>query len=189
MPSKTDLSAAKRRIMADIETLGLDRDKVILSIGIVEFGPARMGNTFETSIPRKFCEAAGLTVDKDTLDRWQEQPGEAQAVLTGGNKPVDVLECFANWGAGLDEVCANSPSLDCEALEYTGEQVDVEMPWKFYQKHDYRTIKSLPMTPEKDNDGIEHEALDSAYRQALVAATALKRLEAVEKVMTLEAWN
>lgn len=186
---RIELDHSKRRIMVDIETLGLDRDSVILSIGAVEFGPAKIGGSFEASISRESCEAAGLTVDQDTLDWWQDQSDAAQTVLTGGDDLVDVLECFADWAAGLDEIWANSPSFDCEALEYAGEQVNVEMPWEFYEERDFRTLKALPMTPEKDTDGVEHDALDDARHQAHVAATALKRLEDVEDATQLEAWD
>jgi len=178
-----------RRVMVDIETLGLKRDSVILSIGAVEFGPAQIGDTFEASISRESCEAAGLTVDQDTLEWWQDQPEKARAVLDGGDELVDVLECFADWAAGLDEIWANSPSFDCEALEYAAEQVDVAVPWDFYQERDYRTLKSLPPTPDKENDGVEHDALDDARHQAWVAATALKRLEAAKEATKMQEWE
>jgi hypothetical protein len=163
--------------MVDIETLGLERNAVILSIGAVWFGAGAMGETFHASISRESCEAAGLVVDEDTLEWWRDQDADAREVLTGGDDLADVLADFTTWVDGADEVWANSPSFDCEALEFAGDAVGVEMPWPFYQERDFRTLKELPVAADIEQNGTEHDALDDAKHQAHVAAATLRRLE------------
>jgi len=168
------------RVMVDIETLGTNPGATILSIGAVQFGPAHTGDTFYRSISRESCEAAGLTVDADTLDWWQDQDDAARAVLDGGQPLADVLAAFRAWyvGKDFDEVWANSPSFDCELLEAAYDAVGMDAPWDFYDERDYRTLTALPCAVTLEQQGTEHDALDDARHQARVAGQTLAKLEA-----------
>jgi len=168
------------RIMVDIETLGLEPGSAIISIGAVRFGPREMGEEFYRSISRESCEDAGLDVDEDTLEWWQEQPEEAKGVLAGGDELFEVLADFAKWFGTADEVWANSPSFDCEHLEVAYDVVGIVEPWEYYQERDFRTLKSLPIAAEIEQDGEEHHALDDAKHQAHVAAATLGRVNDVQ---------
>jgi len=90
----------------------------------------------------------------------------------------DALADFVDWYHNVDphEVWANSPSFDCEMLEYAGGQVGVEMPWEFYQERDVRTLDSLPHGVEMEQQGVEHTALDDAIYQARLASTILQKV-------------
>jgi len=167
-----------RRVMVDIETLGLDAGAAIISIGAVEFGTDGYHPGFFGSITPESCEDAGLTVDEDTVEWWKDQPEEARKQLEGGHDLPDVLKEFAEFVEGADEVWANSPSFDCELLIEAGRRVGVPMPWEFYEERDHRTLKSLPVAPDVDHDGVTHNALDDAVHQAQVASETLRRLEA-----------
>jgi inhibitor of KinA sporulation pathway (predicted exonuclease) len=61
-------------------------------------------------------------------------------------------------------------------LEHAGEQVDVPMPWDFYQERDLRTLDALPHGGDIEQDGVEHTALDDAIYQARVASAILTEL-------------
>lgn len=88
-----------------------------------------------------------------------------------------MLRGFAQWFDDADEVWANSPSFDCELLEAAYDAVGLEAPWDFYQERDYRTLSSLPVAVDVEFEGVEHDALDDAKHQALVAAETLARLD------------
>jgi len=167
-----------RRVMVDIETLGLEPGASVLSIGAVEFDTDGYHPGFYGSITRESCEEAGLTVDEDTVEWWQDQPDEARKQLEGGDDLADVLEEFAEFVDGADEVWANSPSFDCELLIEAGRRVGVPMPWEFYEERDHRTLKSLPVAVDVGHEGVKHNALDDATHQARVASETLRRLEA-----------
>jgi len=169
-----------RRVMVDIETLGLDRDAAIVEIGAVQFAEdGLIGETFYRSINPTSCQEAGLGLDADTLEWWlSDQPQLAPEVLAGGDDLGDALIAFVDWWRKINphEVWANSPSFDCEALEFAGEQVGVPMPWEFYQERDLRTLDSLPHDVDIEQDGTEHTALDDALYQARVASEILTDL-------------
>lgn len=168
------------RVMVDIETLGLEPGAAIVSIGAVVFGPAHTGDTFFRSIDRESCVEAGLTIDEDTLEWWQDQEEAAKGQLEGGEPLSDVLASFGSWyvGKGADEVWANSPSFDCEMLEAAYQAVGLEEPWAFHDERDYRTLRSLPCAVDLEPNGTEHNALDDALNQARIAGQTLAKLEA-----------
>lgn len=168
---------AKDRVMVDIETLGLDVGSAILSIGAVRFAPGRVRDTAEWSISLASCQEHGLTIDADTLGWWLDQGPEAQEVLTGGDKLETVLTGFAEWFGDADEIWANSPSFDCEMLEHAYGVTGLVEPWEFYQERDFRTLDSLSVAPEMEQEGVEHDALADAVYQARVASETLERIE------------
>jgi len=168
-----------RRVMIDIETLGLEPGAAIVSIGAVEFGPRAIGESFYESVSRESCEDAGLSVDEGTVDWWQDQPEEARKAIKGGNELEHTLQVFTEWMTGVDEVWANSPAFDCELLIEAGKRVGVPMAWEYYQERDYRTLRELPVGGDVSQVGTEHHALDDAMTQARYAASALADIEDV----------
>jgi len=164
------------RVMVDIETLGLESGSVILSVGAVRFDAEGLGDEFYRSISRESCESVGLDVDQDTLEWWRDQGEEARHVLQGGEELSDVLEAFASWFGTADEIWANSPSFDCEQLEAAYAAAGLVEPWEFYQERDHRTVASLPVAPDLEHDGVEHDALDDAKHQARIVSEALQQL-------------
>jgi len=166
------------RVMVDIETLGLDIGSAILSVGAVVFDEEGCGDTFERSISLQSCQDAGLSIDADTLEWWLDQPDAAQEVLTGGDSLATVLKAFQDFWFehDIDEIWANSPSFDCEQLEFAYEAVGLEEPWAYHHERDFRTLRSLPVGGDHEQQGTEHDALDDALYQARVASTALAEL-------------
>lgn len=165
------------RVMIDIETLGLEPGVAILSIGAVRFGPGRMGDTFEVNVDLTSCDKAGLTIDVSTLDWWLGQDEDAQHVLTGGKRLGEALFEFNRFYDGADEIWAFSPSFDCEILKAAYDAVDEAPPWTYRDERDARTVAALPIAPDVDHDGTEHDALDDAKHQAHMVAGALKRMQ------------
>jgi hypothetical protein len=161
------------RVMVDIETLGLDPGAAILSIGAVRFDTDGLGATFERNIDLESCQEAGLTIDASTLEWWLQQDADAQHVLTGGESLADALEAFAEFYAFADEIWANSPAFDCEHLAAAYDAVDKTVPWEYYEQRDVRTITNLPVAPDIEQEGTEHDALDDAKYQATVVAETL----------------
>ncbi|OYR88661.1 hypothetical protein DJ71_04880 [Halorubrum sp. E3] len=173
------------RVMIDIESMGLDPGASIVSIGAVRFGPKGLDETFFESISLTSCEHAGLSIDAETVEWWLAQDELAKEQLTGGHRLEPVLEEFAEWLGGADEIWANSPSFDCELLEAAYDAVGMDAPWSFYEERDFRTLSGLDVAPDIDNAGVEHDALDDAKAQAEVAAETLHRLETAEIEVSL----
>jgi hypothetical protein len=173
MTENTDID----RVMIDIETLGLDPGAAILSIAAVRFDEEGLGESFGRSVSLATCQEAGLTIDAETLEWWLEQDTAAKMILTGGVSLSEALLEFDDFYGDADEIWANSPSFDCELLERAYAAVGETEPWAFHEERCYRTLKSLPIAPELDHKGVEHDALDDARHQARVAAETLRRLD------------
>jgi hypothetical protein len=176
-PTHDDESNALPRVMIDIETLGTDPGAAIVSIGAVRFDAGTLGETLFRTVDFVSCEAVGLHIDAETLDWWLHRSDKAQEQLTDGVTITTALNDLAVFIDGVEEVWANSPSFDCAILEAAYEAAEMDVPWDFWQMRDFRTLKNLPVAPDIDHDGIEHDALDDAKHQAHVAAAALKRMQ------------
>lgn len=172
------MSKATSRVMVDIETLGLETGSAIISIGAVEFDRHGPKDSFSKSVDLESCQKAGLEIDAGTLDWWLHQGEVAKEQLTGGEELANVLSDFRDWyiAHGFDEVWANSPSFDCEMLEYAYSAVGQSEPWHFQDERDFRTVRSLPIANNIEQDGVGHDALDDAIYQARVVASTLDKL-------------
>jgi len=164
------------RVMLDIETLGLQPGVAILSIGAVEFGPDGLGETFDRSVSLSSCQEAGLTIDAGTLEWWLEQEDAAREVLTGGDRLGRVLGEFKMFYGDADEIWAYSPQFDCAILSHAYEAFDEAPPWTYQDERDCRTLASLPIWPDLEQDGVEHDALDDAIYQAKQTVEVLQSL-------------
>jgi hypothetical protein len=165
-----------KRVMVDIETLGLEPGAAIVSIGAVEFGPDGLGDEFVGDIDLESCQDAGLEIDASTVQWWLDQDDTAQEQLQGGETLATVLAGFNAW-YDSDEIWANSPSFDCEHLERAYEAVGLDEPWDFRDERCFRTLRALGVDARVSRDGTEHDALDDARYQAAVASDILGQLE------------
>ena len=168
------------RVMLDIETLGTEQGCAILSIGAVRFGLDGHGDEFYRSVDLESCQDAGLEIDANTLEWWLGQDDAVTGVLTGGDNLADVLEDFSSFYGTSDEIWAFSPSFDCDILAAAYDAVGIVPPWKYYEERCCRTLAALPVWPDIEQDGDEHDALDDARYQAWQTAEALRALEVIE---------
>lgn len=165
------------RVMVDIETLGRDPGCAVIAIGAARFDTQQVGETFEASIDVTSCQEFGLEIDAETLEWWLSQGPQAREQLDGGRDLDFVLEEFAEFLDGCDEVWANSPKFDAAILEEAYKPTRHSVPWEYWQLRDFRTLRKLDVTHGHEQEGIEHSAVDDAVYQATIAATILGRIE------------
>lgn len=148
-----------RKVMVDIETLGLRADSRIVSIGAV-----RYGSEFYTEIAQ--WRYSGFFVDGDTLAWWEKQGGLPNNAMKVD--PSQAVRDFAAWlGDDFDEVWANGPQFDLAVLEHHFRVFGVRVPWRYDQVRDYRTVRELfkqrgKAPPTKE---VSHNALQDARDQ------------------------
>jgi len=167
----------KHRCMIDIETLGLEPGSAILSIGAVRFDLDGFGEEWGCSVDLESCQEAGLEIDANTLEWWLSQDSEVQHILTGGISLTEALERLSRFYGDCTEVWANSPAFDCSHLEHAYDAVGIVKPWTYSAKRDVRTIVNLPVAPDMEQDGNEHDALDDARYQAKAVIATLEMIE------------
>jgi inhibitor of KinA sporulation pathway (predicted exonuclease) len=171
-------------IMIDLETLGLESNCVILSIGAVMFDiiddphGADMIPLFYRNISKQSCLDIGMEINKATENWWLEQSIEAQKALETEQIPLrqalmELSEFVRNAGVSV-RVWSNGAAFDIAMLNFAYRRCDLALPWSFRNERDLRTIMWMTRRkykPEIDEfylsfKGTKHNALDDAQMQA-----------------------
>ena len=162
-----------RHLMLDIETFGTTPGCVVLSIGAVEFDLNGIKGEFHAHIDVDSSTTLGLKVDAHTVMWWLDQSKEAQnALLQADTFPIqDVLDAFSDTFEWKDlKIWANGASFDFPILEAVYKAAHRNVPWKYYNQMDFRTMKNLVPNNSYEllrvRPGTAHNALDDARAQA-----------------------
>lgn len=172
-------------VMLDLETLSSHNNAAILSIGAVRMDLEKfeLGEEFYVSITPSTCTAGGLLhIDAETVAWWSQQTPEAQQVLKDSKSlPLMVaLQGFAFYlgKETVDGVWGHGSTFDNVILRTAYEIVGLGRPWPYRADLCFRTMRKLFHMP-KPEEGIAHNALDDARRQAHSLIDCLSRLHRV----------
>lgn len=171
-----------KNVMIDLETLGTGSDAMILTIAAVEFNPETGGtkNTFYKKVdidsykPYTGC----FTMNGSTLTWWMTTaPTEArnEAFLGQRFSLKTVLEEFSTWVKSLSgeiRPWSHGASFDIAILSHSFTILGLEIPWKYWNIRDTRTLydignvdlKTIPPTADS-KPYPEHHALGDCFRQ------------------------
>ena len=163
-----------KHIMIDLETLGTTASSVILSVGAVKFDLMSTqidDNGFYASISIESNLDYGRRIQEDTLLWWLKQEAAAQNVFHEAKTTLsDALIDFSDW-IGADDyfIWSNGADFDIPMLAHAYSQIQVEVPWKFWNARCYRTYKNLPGAKDirVPPTGTKHNALSDAVQQAM----------------------
>jgi hypothetical protein len=172
----------------DIETLGLreelERGQLpeVVEIGLVFFD----AETFEQLDSRIwYPEVGNGTMSYGTVAWWIKQileTGKAPAWYVwraGGNTYLvdrvldDIVVAFSNWKPV--KVWGNDPEMDLTPIEEWFKCKGRNVPWKYYQRMDVRTVKDWAgVRPEKS---ATHDSVEDCVREvAILKMAAVKEL-------------
>lgn len=167
-----------RDIMLDLETLSLDSNCCIVSIGAVEFNAetGEVGREFSIKVNILEQVVNGAKVSEDTLKWWSEQSETAKRLLCSGkdvsvrfaleklnefitssNHKISDMRLWGN-GAGADNVWIRNL--------YKRHNVEFVLP--FWCDCDVRTIASFMSMEDKKAivfEGTKHNAIDYCKHQ------------------------
>lgn len=143
---------ASKDVMIDIETLSLDSNALVLSVGAIAFDC--LDNTQERpwlhsdpffAVPSVIEQLLrGRSVSRSTQEFWRKQPSAASDHWAGPNVPrvkvYDVLAGLAEYVADAPRVWANGAVFDFGVLESLYAQFNLPVPWKYNAVRDARTF-------------------------------------------------
>lgn len=161
-------------VMPDLETMGTRPGCAIVSIGAVVFDP-RYGvenqKSFYRELDWKSQVALGFHIDPSTEKWWSKQSKEAREGLNGIDDLKTVLIEFAKFIPSKDaKIWGNGPSFDVSILEHAYTKLGLDIPWKFWNVRDCRTVKDMFECQRGGWNnkvaGTAHNALDDAKHQA-----------------------
>ena len=163
----------ERKIVVDLETLSTHSNACIVSIGAVLIENLEIVDTFYTNVNGVDGKKAGLHVEKDTLDWWQEQPKEIRDAWQRDPQPLDTaLDSFSNFYGGSGSIWGYGANFDVVILESAYRALGKDIPWKFWDIACLRTLMNVldKRLPKANN----HNALDDATAQANMLLEILK---------------
>ncbi len=160
--------------MIDIETLGTKPGCTILSIGLVGFDRHGVkGEGVQRIISRASCADVGLIEDPITRAWWESQPSELKeprlrpAKGTATALPMALYELFCRV-AYTDRVWCHGAPFDVPILEAAFIKCGMRsmIQWDFRLVRDTRTIYELAGEGPDKTQGVVHDELADAIRQA-----------------------
>ena len=169
-----------RHAMIDLETLDLVPSARIVSIGIVMFDPRfnAVGDKYYVELDHK--AQINRTKDPKTVKWWKQQPPAVQKALKGTELLQDALEDIMFFLPEDVMVWGNGSIFDIAIMEHAYREHELEIPWKFWNVMDMRTIKYFYESQrggwDKKCGGDKHNALDDAYHQAQSVSAMWRKL-------------
>lgn len=166
---------------ADFETLGLQPDTKVLSLGLAKFN-IKTGEILDTKLWRFSNKGQEKrTKTPSTVEWWDKQSAHAKAEAFGGRQSLhemmtDVTEAFDDpkvmlWG--------NGANFDVAIMDNI---FGYKAPWEFWNVRDMRTMTWMAELVgfDKENikrEGVHHSAIDDAVHQAKVISAAYRQIK------------
>ena len=160
--------------MIDLETLGVEPDSVIITLGAVKFDPFSnrepdQGLYLRCDIEEQ-SEKYGRSIDDNTLEWWSKQKKEIKDEAFGDHDRVNMdnlTKQLNKWCVGVDYLWCQGPLFDYAILQNLYKNVGKPCPWNYWQIRDSRTVFAMmPSDPRKAIQEQLHNALADCYYQA-----------------------
>lgn len=167
--------------MVDLETLSVKNNAIILTIGAIKFQRNKQWpDTYSiTDIPDKnifyrrinitSCEKIGLHRDPSTESWWKKQDLEAYNEAFGyESERVDIkvaLREFSKWFGISTYIWGNGSIFDITILSEAYLRCNLDVPWKFYNVRDLRTILDICNIKSCSLNTNKHNALYDCFFQ------------------------
>lgn len=169
--------------VVDLETLSTRKNAAIVSIGAVAFSLEKgIIDEFEVNITPHSGKAAGLHIDKSTIQWWSEQSKEARDSWM--KDPVSIEEGLAKfenfynkgcpiWGFGADFDIAILESAFFAIGWHKDKPYGQHIPWQFWDVYCLRTLSNI-VGIKLQKTGTNHHALHDAIAEAELILKILK---------------
>tara|TARA_R110000822_G_scaffold84867_3_gene199050 strand:- start:29002 stop:29541 length:540 start_codon:yes stop_codon:yes gene_type:complete len=156
--------------MIDIETMSTTPNAAIVSVGIVIFDPRYGKISKKTYYSELDWQEQNRDKDKDTRKWWSKLDKGIQEALEGIDSLGDTLNEIADFLPADCKVWGNGPTFDITILENAYRQFGIDIPWKFWNIRDCRTVLDMYESKRgglnKKVGGNAHNALYDAQYQA-----------------------
>lgn len=165
--------------MVDLETMGVNPNDAILSIGIVPFDAKekKLGKGFYAKVSLESCHKLGMNIDPSTVMWWLQQDQAARGEFKGNyaHMPItDALKEVTNFiktqseRAEIDQlkIWGNGSMMDNALLSAAFDLAGLGVPWSYKSDMCYRTLRALAPDVKRVEPEIAHHALSDAVAQA-----------------------
>jgi hypothetical protein len=160
--------------MIDLETLGVEPNSVVMTLGAIKFNPFSDEEPHSPLYLRgdvqEQSDKLGRSIDENTLAWWSKQSQQIQDEAFGDHDRVttdDLTKQLNKWCVGLDYIWCQGPTFDFVILQDLYKNIGKPVPWNYWQIRDSRTLFAMmPQDPRKQIQEQLHNALADCYYQA-----------------------
>ena len=166
--------------MVDLETLGLDTDSQVLSIGACTFDKdGRILSNFYEVIELGTAPLNSFNHTPSTVEFWENETEEAKSAIWDHPEKVSMhkaLTRLSEWLHPETGMWANGTKFDLAKVEYEYKKVGIPVPFKYNSDRCMRTLRKFAGKIDIHYEGIKHHALHDSIWQAKYTAAACKKL-------------
>lgn len=189
--------ATMDNVMIDLETLGTQANTYIVTLAAVAFMPSvgKVAYEFYEKIDvDSYPKTGAFSFDFQTLAWWMNQSVAARNEAFSGTprKNIEVvLRNLAKWIRELTpnpdgvKVWSQGAGFDIPVLEYTMRYFNIEVPWKFWNVRDTRTLYDVAgisyskVVPPAG--AVAHNALADCLKQVEAVRQSMEKLGLTKK--------
>lgn len=180
-PPKTTRKSDKIHVMVDVETLGLEANAIVLSIGACKFTLDGIYEKFYSTINPETYPGA---VDLSTIKWWMDQSAAGnKAPMDGSVALPNVIGLFHKFLLSNTQdpkqlvIWANGTDFDIPKLNYAYKVCGAAVPWGYSAVRDCRTLfKTFPDYGDETVGEASHNALNDACWQATRLISIFKNM-------------
>lgn len=160
---------SKMNIMLDLETMGVQHNAAIVSIGACSFTREGIKDTFYTNIDLESSVQYLGTISASTVMWWLKQSDEARKALvepTPVNLPI-ALEAFTQWcnKVGEADYWCRGKDFDFPILSSSYYRLGRNSPYLTSKLNCYRQARKETTWVEDDTKRAVHNALSDCINQ------------------------
>jgi exodeoxyribonuclease VIII len=181
--------------MIDLETLSTRPHAAVLTIGAIKFSlngsipryfEEKKLNTFYRRINIESCKKINLHIDQATQRWWARQGRKAREEALDNPDRVDLQDALKDFAIWLNSdsdtrVWGNGSDFDITILGEMYKRCGMEIPWRFWQSRDVRTVMELSKKISGNDINIsqsnKHHALYDCHRQIFGLQKALRLMK------------
>jgi len=156
-------------VMFDLETLGVGPHSVVVSIGAARFNEVdEPRDKMALLLDLEEQDSLGRKIDLGTVTWWLKQDQKARDwnFDTNNRYPVDVaLRAFTTFCQGAELFWCRGTTFDVVLLEDLFKQYGMNVPWKFNQVRDVRSLDELDDGGDSLVGVVAHKPLDDCLMQ------------------------
>jgi hypothetical protein len=164
-------------LMIDLETLSLEKNAAVISVGAVFFDENTLYEEFYETVDIGWYEGRKFDISATTVKWWLKQGTEAIELAqkfcqAGHDVANDFLVFFQDNCTVQDNkpdtrVWSNGVDFDVPIMQNLLRENKIATPWSYYNHRCYRTMAALIDRKEYPwTNGIKHCALHDAVYQA-----------------------
>lgn len=169
-----------KALALDIETLDTTPTSIVIQIAAAAYTYTEKGSgktlpALDLRLNTPSQIQRGRTISTDTMKFWFgdcDNKAVLGAILVNQDVPVEIaLRTLCDYikQHGVEEIWSQGPTFDIGILENLMAQFGIEVPWKFYQVRDLRTVQNFVGMDAKAKaikaSGVTHNASDDVRTQ------------------------